>query len=340
MTADLAEALSLIREVRTMTFNQLKIFEAVARRLSITEASRDLRISQPGVSRQLKLLQEGYGVKLYQKLGRGIELTEKGQELLRGAKSILIQFVKLEGKLKKDELDGRAETLKIGGSRSQAASFLPSLLAVFKKSHPQTQITLRSDSSRAIERLVLTSEVEIALVTNPRGSPRITVQPYSRQRVLAFASVAHPSAKRTKMTPEEFAHAPLILLGAGKGEGSVQKILNEMKGRGLKPNVVMRCESPEAVKMAVRGKLGLGILCEDIMASDIKRGDFKSILIPQLKMKVDTFILYHNDRPLSPAAKDFLTLLREQLKNSSTKNRLARKSLRPYSINFVAPSMS
>ena len=307
-----------------MIFNQLKTFAAVARRGNMTEASKDLRISQSGVSRQLKLLQAGCGVKLCQKNGRGIELTEKGQEFLKGAKTILLQVEKLERKYKSDAAEAKPELLTVGGSRSQAASFLPSLLAAFTKSHPLIQITLRSDSSRAIERLVLTSEVEIALVTNPLGSPRITVEPYRRENVLAFVSVAHPLARRTEMAPEEFARAPLVLLGTGKGEGSVQRILNQLKERGLKPHVAMRCESPEAVKSAVGRKLGLGILCQDLVTPEIKRGDFKSIRVPELKMSVDSFLLYPKDRPLSPAAKGFLTFLRQRLQNSSRKNRLPR----------------
>ena len=112
------------------------------------------------------------------------------------------------------------------------------------------------------------------------------------------------------MTLEEFARGPLILRQAKKGRGSVEKIVNEIEKQGFKPNIVMRCESPEAVKTAVSKKMGLGMLCQDIVAPDIKRGDFKIIRVPELDMESHTFIIYHNERSLSANAQDFLTLLR------------------------------
>ena len=182
-----------------MELYQLRIFRAVARHLNVTKASRELHISQPGVSRHLKLLQQEYGEKLYLRDGRGIELTQEGRYFLRNSKAILSQAEKLEEKLNANQRERKVGSLTVGGSHDPSASFLPSLLAVFKESHPQTDLTLRTSSSGVIERLVVNSEVEIGLVTNPSGSPRITVEPYRQERILAFASVGHPLARRPKM---------------------------------------------------------------------------------------------------------------------------------------------
>jgi len=303
-----------------MILHQFRIFSVVARHLNITEASKELRLSQPGVTQQLRLLEKGYGSKLYHKNGRGIELTEEGHICLRDSGPLLLQFEKLEGRLKKLSLKRKVGTLTVGGSHGPSASFLPSLLAVFKQSHPQVQLCLRTSSSEYMELLVLNSEVEIALVANPHRSPRIAVEPYRQGRILAFVSVGHPVAKKSKLTLKEFARAPLILRQAKKGKGSVEKLVDRIEERGLKPNIVMRCESPEAVKAAVKNKMGVGILCQDIVTPDITRGDFVNIRVQELKMESQTFIIYHSERSLSAHAQEFLTLLRKwRLINKSVK---------------------
>jgi len=81
-----------------MTLHQLKIFAAAAKHLNMTKASRELHVSQSSISQQLKLLEEEYEVKLYNKIGRGIELTEKGRLLLIDVKPILDQIKKLKEK--------------------------------------------------------------------------------------------------------------------------------------------------------------------------------------------------------------------------------------------------
>ena len=294
-----------------MILNQVRIFAAVAKHLNLSQTSRELRMSQPGVTQHLKLLEKEYGAKLYHRNGRGIELTEEGHQFLRDSEPFLLQADRLEGRLKDRPLEKEVGSLTVGGSHGPSASFLPSLVAVFKESHPRTHLIFRTNSSETIEQLVLNLEVEIALVANPFKSPRITVEPYRQERILAFASVEHPLARgRRKMTLEEFARAPLVLRQAKKGMGSVEKIVNRIEGRGFRPNITLRCESPEAVKAAVKKKMGLGILCQDIVAPDIKRGDFKIIKVPELDMESHTFIIYHNERSLSSNAQDFLALLR------------------------------
>ena len=246
-------------------------------------------------------------------------LTEVGHGFLREAEPILLRFEGLERRFKNHLLNRQSGTLTVGGSHGPSASFLPSLLAVFQESHPQVQFRLRTSSSSTIERLVLKAEVEIALVTNPPTSMRIAMEPYRKEKILAFASVGHPLAKKLnrtpKMTLKEFARAPLIIRQTKRGKGSVEKILQKIEERGLKPNIVMYCDSPEAAKAAVKRKMGLGILCQDIVAPEIKRGDFKAIRVSGLKMETDIFIIYCNGRPLSANAQAFLALLRKQRHN-------------------------
>lgn len=296
-----------------MTLHQLKIFAAVAKHLNVTKASKELHISQPSVSQQLKLLEEEGGVKLYKNTGRGVELTEKGRLFLSDAESILFRVERLKEKFSTGLNDERVGFLTIGGSHSQSVFFLPQLMAVFKKTHPQIQISLRTDFSCVIERLALDSKVEIAVITNPSYSPFLTYEPYRQGRVVTFASVKHALAKKELLTLADLAQAPLIIRAGRVREMSrVEELLLKLgKRQGFKPNIVMRCESPIAIKNAVKTGLGLGILYEgDAMGPDIKGGELTTLKVPQLRIHFTRFIIYHKEKPLSSPAQEFLALLR------------------------------
>lgn len=160
-----------------MTLNRFRLFTAVARHLNVTKTSEELHVSQSSISQHLKLLQKEYGVKLYSKVAQGIELTQAGRIFLNNARAILMQIEDLKKNLSAGLPETQARSLTVGGSYAPSASFLPSLLAVFKKSHPLVQLTLRTSSSHAIERMVLESEAEIALITKTPRSPHITMEP-------------------------------------------------------------------------------------------------------------------------------------------------------------------
>ncbi len=119
------------------------------------------------------------------------------------------------------------------------------------------------------------------------------------------------------MTLEQLAQAPLVI----KSEKTrkvyrTDEILRQLEKRGFKLNIVLQCESAEAVKSAVKVGVGLGILYRDIVEPDVKRGELKIFKIPESKMKVDTYIIYPKERALSPHARGFLTLLRKSRKKT------------------------
>ena len=294
-----------------MTLHQLRIFEAVVRHLNLTRAAAELHISQPSVFQQVKLLGEEYGVKLYRKIGRGIELTDDGRSFLSNARPILFHVEKLKRNFTSNLNDSKTGNLTIGGSFGPSASFLPLLSAHFRKTHPQVHVTLLTNLSPVIEKLVLNSEVDIALITNPSHSPSLIYEPCRKETLVTFVSVKHPLAKRRELNLAELARAPLIVRKGKADVGSTWEILKQLEERGLKLNIIMDCELPEGVKAAVKTGMGLGILYRDIVEPDIRAGDLKIINVPELKMRVDSFITYHKNKSLSPNAQDFLSLLRK-----------------------------
>jgi DNA-binding transcriptional LysR family regulator len=295
-----------------MTLSQLMAFVAVAKHRNVTEASKELRVTQSAVSRQLRLLEEKSGLELYKRVGNGIDLTEKGQEFFADAQAVLSHMEMLHNKwcagLKRET---QVKSLIVGGSHGLSAVLLPSLLALFKQSHPHSRLTLRTDYSRPMEQLVLKSEVEIALITAFSHDPQLIIEPFRKEKIALFVSAKHPLAKQDQLTLSELAAAPLILREGKASQGGLEKIFKQLERDGIKPNIVMRCESAEAVQTQVRLGLGFGILYRDRIETELRDGEFKLIRVPKLDLDGESFIVYRKDRPLSETAMDFLLLLRE-----------------------------
>jgi DNA-binding transcriptional LysR family regulator len=290
-----------------MTFHQIRIFSSIARHLNVTRAAGELHISQPSVTYQLKLLQREFGVRLYEKASGGIHLTRQGKLFLADVEPILYQMRAVEEKYSRQKGNGKSRLLTIGGSSGPSASFLPRLAALFRETHPKTEVALRVDNSVVIEELIANSEVEVAVLTTTSACPELVYERCREEELVFFAPAGYPSTSHhSSMT--ELAAAPLIIFKRGK-TGGLGKILTRMRDRGIALKIGMRCESVEAVKNAVRAGMGVGLLYKDTLTSDIDRGEFEVIRLPGLKMRIDSFVVYHKERTLSNDAKDFLTLL-------------------------------
>ncbi|MBI2350382.1 MAG: LysR family transcriptional regulator [Deltaproteobacteria bacterium] len=293
-----------------MSMDRLMVFAAVAKHRNVSRAAEQLHISQPAVSKQLKLLEKDYNAKLYKRTDRGIELTETGEIFIRGVKAILKGYERLREKIRAAPSTARIETLAVGGTYSPSLYLLPSLLALFQRTHPHVQCTLRSETKFAIERMIVNSEVDIGLIYAASQNPAIVAEPYRPEPLVAFVSRNHPLARNQELTLQKLDRVPLIVRKAWRASNTIELLLREMEKKGLHPNVALRCESPEAVKTAVRRKMGAGILYKDTIDPEVRRGEFKILKLPVKNFESRSFILYRKDRPLSANARDFLTLLR------------------------------
>lgn len=202
-------------------------------------------------------------------------------------------------------------SLSIGGSHLLSTAVLAPALVVFKKTHPDVQIFLRTKNSPAIARLVSESEIEIGLITQAVQDRELVLEPYRRENMLIVASNLHLLARKPDLTMAEFAEAPLIIRERHKSAS--RQLLDQFERQGLRLNILMRCDTANAVKIAVMNGLGLGLLYEGHVRNEIATGQLKIIKIRRLKRALmQSFILYKAATLLSPIAADFLELLRQR----------------------------
>jgi LysR family transcriptional regulator, hydrogen peroxide-inducible genes activator len=289
-----------------MNVNQIRIFEAVSRYLNMTRAAESLDISEPSVFQQVKSLEEYCGVRLYRRVGRQIELTREGRLVQADLREILLRVERLGQRFKRSTAYAEGGSLIVGGSHGPSVSLLPSLLVKFKESHPNAQVVLRTKSTRNVERLILQAQVQIGLVTNPSSSPTLHTIPYRQEKIVIVVSVSHPLARKNELTLAELAQGPLIVKESRAAKSC--ELLKQLEDQGWQPNILMECESAEAIKTAAVKGQGLGILYQDHV--QVRRGQLKIVKVPGLRrIESQTFIIYLKEKPLSQNARDFLALL-------------------------------
>jgi LysR family transcriptional regulator, low CO2-responsive transcriptional regulator len=322
-----------------MTLHQFQIFIAISKHKNLTRASAELRISQPGVSQQMRILQEEYGVKLYKRTVKGVELTNAGRRFLSAVSPILEQVGKLRNTAIQSAPSPAPDLLAVGGTYSSSTILLPSLLSRFKKLHPRTDINFRTNSGSEIERLLLKQIIEIALTTSLPKSPRIMAEPFRREKLVLVVSRIHPLARARNVSLRALEQTPFLVRSSGEPDGAtVTHLKSFAENKGIKVTIGMRFEAPSALNEAVQRNMGIGILYEDVAKYNLKRGEFKALKVQGLKLEGQSYITYLNDKPLAKAATEFLMLLRRSQKNkritrNSPSAKTQKRLLRPNTFN-------
>ena len=294
-----------------MTFRQFTALATVAKHGNITKAAQAMRISQPSLSKQLKALEEDYRIRLFSRNRKGIQLTEDGAEFLMRIDPILAQLKNIEARYLNGSREQQAGPLRVGGTYGPSSNILPSLLAVYKKSHPDVAVTLRSNSNGVIHNLVLNGELEVAVCSRAAPSGDLHAEPYVTLKLVAFAAKNDPVVKKKELNLSDLEKIPLIIRTDKASQSTTHLMLTALRKQGYKLNIAMQCESPEAIKTAVTKKLGVGILYEDAVKDGLASGVFKKLRISGLQMEGTSYIIYHKSRPLSSNGDIFLNLLRQ-----------------------------
>jgi LysR family hydrogen peroxide-inducible transcriptional activator len=169
-----------------------------------------------------------------------------------------------------------------GSRRVQA---VPVGLAAFAQSHPLVKITLQTKSSRSIERSVINSILEIAIITHPSPSHRLQYLPFGEERVVLFVSTQHKLAKAKELNLADIAASPLIIhrgIRRGTGENTLD-ILKRIEALGSPPIILMECNSGEAVKAGVLRGMGIGILMQAHLGNELHKREVKILKIRDLE---------------------------------------------------------
>ena len=298
-----------------MLLDRIELFVTAAKHQNLAKTARQMHVSSSSVCQRLKLLERDLGAKLYRRNKEGIELTDAGRTVLTAAGDILARIEDLKTTLGFASAPS-VQSLTIGGTYSPSAKYLPSAIAVFQKMHPNVKVTFHTFLRSRIEALLRQSRLDIAVIQNPARYSDLSMEPCAVDKLKFFVPANHPLAKKKSVEVKELAASPLIVR---EGQGGTDKMLKHLTRRGITPNVILRCVSPEAVKAAVRQNMGVGLLFYRLIEDDVRRRNLILLNVPGLPAVVGkSYIVYSKHETLSPPAADFLALLRSMKQSEKT----------------------
>jgi DNA-binding transcriptional LysR family regulator len=292
-----------------MLLDRIELFVNVAKHQNLAKTARGMHVSPSSVSQRLKSLENDFGVKLYKRSKSGIELTDAGRILLSTASQVLNQLDTLRRTLN-PKVETPVQTLTVGATYNPSVRDVPSAIAAFQKACPDIKVRFLTSYRRTVEKGVRDGEIDIAMIQSPSESciADFFTEHFAFDHLEFFASPGHPLTKKQKASVADLAQVPLVVR---EGTGTTQKMLSVLRSRGLTLNIALRCASPDAVKAAVRKKMGVGILFHQVIEEDIKRKEVKVLKVAGLpKLVGQSYIVYQKTKPLTVPATEFLALLR------------------------------
>lgn len=265
-----------------MKLEQLRVFMAVAEHLHFTRAADSLYITQPAVSASIQGLEEEYGVKLFHRIGRHIELTDAGLMLQIEAQKILDQ-VELTAQGLRELNNLQRGELKLGSSLTVGNYWLPHKISQFKQKYPGISINCTIANAEEIISGTVSGLFDLGLVTGevkPSLSQNLSVSVIGQDVVSIVVGQNHPWFDQNHIALAELTSTAWIMREAGSG--SRYMFEQSLQAWGIDPStlkITLILTTSEMIKAVVEGGIGAAALPRSIVRSELKLGTLKSISV-------------------------------------------------------------
>jgi DNA-binding transcriptional LysR family regulator len=280
--------------------------------LNITQAAERVHATQPGVSKQLKQLEDELGFFIFTRRGKNLEgITPAGAQVIERARAILAEAANIRALAANLRNDAAGE-LRIATTHTQARFVLPAAIAKLKDTFPQVSVHMLPGGDAEIHELLARGDVNVAIVSRAGESPSAdrAVPLFQWDRVILVPR-HHALAKRERLESlAELAHYPLVsYLSSQRPDSSLWRAFAR---EGLEPRIAFTAGDADLIKTYVRTGLGVGILAEmAVLPEDMT--DLKVLPVDGLLPTCTTWLLLRPDRLLRDFTSAFITLLAPQI---------------------------
>lgn len=291
-----------------MDFDQLGTFLEVAKLGSFSRAGQKLFRSQPAVSAQIRQLEQEYGEKLLDRVGRSVRLTPAGEALFEYAGRLLM--LRNESlRAVADQATSPRGILSIGANEATCLYVLPEVFAEYHRLYPSVQISIYRNFSHKVLQKVEDRSVDVGIVTLPVKSPSLKVHSIFRDRLMLMVSPRNPLARHKTVHTSEIAEQPLIFPKTGFTRQLLDKHFLPYRSR---LRVTMELPSVGMIKRFVAAGLGVSLISASFARDEVRAGEVKLIALADVELWRELGLVYRRDRSLPRAATAFITLIRQR----------------------------
>ncbi len=285
-----------------MNHAQLRAFHLVAREESFTRAARAAGLSQPNLSGQVKALEESYGQQLFERRGRGAQMTEIGRQLYAVTDRLFAAEADAEALL------AGAENLTIGSLRISADNAIHAMpiMAELKRLHAGVKLSLDIGNSDAVLKALADYHADVGVTARRPPEPRFHGIPYRRDRLVVFVPHGHPLAARKRIPVAELAGHDMVL----REPGSITREVFEraIRAANVKVGAIMDIDGREAVREAVAAGLGVGAAFAREFVPDRR---FAVLDVPDAEFDVGEYVACLAERLRLVAVRTFMRIAQD-----------------------------
>lgn len=289
-----------------MDFDQLRSFVEVARHKNFSRAAGKLGLTQPAISTQIRQVEEEFGVRLFDRIGKKVFLTQPGVLLLDHAVKILnAQKEALEAL--RDLTPSPSGHLILGATEGSCLYLLPKVFSAFKKQHPEVKITIYRNFTTKIIQKLQEDSLDLGFLSLPVEVREIETIPLFREPVDVAVAADHPLASRPSVTVDEVARYPWIFPKASR-----TRVLLDELFRSVRPpvHVTMELSGVETIKKFIGIGLGISLLSPSFAGAEVQAGVLKLVPLAEPKLERQLGLAYRTDRYLSRSAQAFIDITR------------------------------
>jgi len=287
------------------SFRQLEVFLATARFENVSLAAERLAMSQSAASGALRDLEAQFGIRLFDRVGKRLQLNELGRALQPRAEAVLEQARELER-----SFEGHAELgrLKVGATLTIGNYLAVDLVARFMAEHPGAEVALEVANTARIAAAVAAFELDVGLIEGELHAPELEVSTWRADELVVFCAPGHPLARRRRLDDDLLRSARWIL--REPGSGTRQTFDRAMHGLLPELQVLLELEHTEAIKRAVEAGLGLGCLSRIALAAEFAAGALVPLRVPHRDLSRRFYLILHREKYRSAGLERWLALCR------------------------------
>jgi DNA-binding transcriptional LysR family regulator len=288
------------------SLRQLQVFTAVARGESVSRAAEALGMSQSAVSGALLELERQFDVRLFERVGKRLQLSELGRALRPRAEALCQHALELEAGFTGQADEGR---LRVGATLSIGNYLCAPLMARFKREHPGSNVALYVANTAEIARCVKNFEIDVGMVEGELIDPELEVTRWRRDELVVFCSPKHPFAKRRELDDAQLTSAQWIL--REQGSGTRQAFEHAMRGLLSELQIGLELGHTEAIKSAVKAGLGVGCVSRVALVDAFRHRSLVPCRVPDRDFRRWFYFVAHKQKFKSRALATWLELCRD-----------------------------
>ncbi len=288
------------------SLRQLEVFLATAAQENVTRAAEGLAMSQSAASGALKELEDQFGVKLFDRVGKRLQLSELGRQLRPQAEALLAQARAFEQALAGEDALGR---LRIGATMTIGNYLAVPMIAGFRQRYPGAGIALSVANSETIAAGVAAFELDMGMIEGEFHHAELETLHWRADELVVFAAPGHPLAGSRALGDAELSTLPWIV--RERGSGTRQAFDRAMHGLLPDLDIAMELQHTEAIKRAVEAGLGVGCLSRISLVEAFRRGSLVPLAVPGRDFRRELYLIIHRSKFRSVALQRWLELCRE-----------------------------